>query len=392
MSLTAKRIARLAPGRRYGDGHGLYLEVASATNKSWLFRYERNGRGERWMGLGPLHTISLKEARERARQARQLLIDGIDPLEARAAARDALRKDAAAKITFKVAAERFLSLHEGGWRNAKHRQQWGNTLQQYAYPSLGGRPVNAIDTAVINAALAPQWTRIPETARRVRDRIERVLTWVKDGMPLPVPTAATGKKALPALPYADIPAFMAELRERDGISSRALEFLILTAARTGEVLGARRDEIDLDKKLWTIPKARMKAGREHRVPLSDRAIEIIKKLPREKDNPFLFIGTQAGKRLGGDAILYEMKALRPDYVPHGFRSTFKDWAAEMTNIPNIVSEAALAHAIGDKTEAAYRRGDMLEKRRHLMRAWAAYCSEPPGAKGKVVPIGATARH
>jgi integrase len=348
--LTVKRIARFSPGR-YGDGKGLYLEVASATNRCWLFRYERSGR-ERWLGLGPLHTVDLKEARERARKARQLLLDGIDPLEARAAARDALRKEDAEKISFKEAAEQYITLHESGWRNAKHRQQWRNTLRDYAYIALGPRPVRAIDAAVINAALAPIWTRTPETAQRTKLRIERVLKWVRDGRPLPAPTAASGKKNLPALPYAAIAEFMAELRKRDGIASRALEFLILTAARTGEVRLARWSEIDLDKRLWEIPKTRMKAGREHRVPLADRAIEIIKELPRENGNPFVFIGTQSGKALGGDALLLETKALRPGVVPHGFRSSFKDWAAEMTNVPNIVSEAALAHAIENKTEAA----------------------------------------
>jgi Arm DNA-binding domain len=217
--LTVKRIARLTPGR-YGDGHGLYLEVASATNRYWLFRYERNGRGERWMGLGPLHTVDLHEAREKARKARQLLIDGIDPLEARAAARDAQLKEKAENVTFKEAAEDYIALHESGWRNLKHRQQWKNTLKDYAYRELGPRPVKAIDTAVINAALAPIWTKTPETASRTKLRIERVVQWVKDGRPLPVPTAATGKKNLPALPYPAIPEFMVELRKRDGISMK----------------------------------------------------------------------------------------------------------------------------------------------------------------------------
>jgi integrase len=384
MSLTVKRIERLTPGR-YSDGDGLYLEIASAKNRCWLFRYERNGR-ERWMGIGPLKTFNLNEARERAKKARQLLKDGIDPLEARAAARDAKRKEEAENVTFKEAAEKYISLHESGWRNLKHRQQWRNTLKDFAYPALGPRPVKAIDTAVINAALASIWTRTPETASRTKLRIERVVQWVKDGRPLPVPTAASGKKNLPALPYPLIPELMAELRGRDGIASRALEFLILTAARTGDVIGARWNEIDLDEKLWVIPAMRMKAGREHRVPLSDRAIEIIKKLPREKDNPFVFIGSRTGKPLGDGALRIETNALRPGVVPHGFRSTFKDWAAETTNIPNIVSEAALAHAIGDKTEAAYRRGDMLDKRRHLMKSWAAYCSERPGEKGKLLPF------
>lgn len=328
------------------------------------------------MGLGPLHTVDLTEARLRAEKARQLLLDNIDPLEARAAARDAQRKEDAERVTFKEAAEQFITLHESGWRNLKHRQQWRNTLKDYAYPALGPRPVKAIDAAVINAALAAIWTKTPATASRTKLRIERVVQWVKDGRPLPMPTAAIGKTSLPALPYPQIPEFMVELRRRDGIASRALEFLILTAARTGDVLGARWNEIDLDKRLWVIPAMRMKAGREHRVPLANRAIEIIKNLPHEKDNPFVFIGSRAGKPLSSDALLDETKALRSGIVPHGFRSSFKDWAAETTNIPNMVSEAALAHAIGDKTEAAYRRGDLFAKRQHLMTDWAKYCTTP----------------
>lgn len=383
MKLTVKRIEKLAPGR-YGDGAGLYIEVTSPTNRCWLFRFERDGR-ERWMGLGSLKTFNLAEARDRAKKARQQLADGIDPLEARAAAHDAARKDAAEKITFKEAAERFLSLHEDGWRNAKHRKQWRSTLRDFAYPTLGPRPVKAIDTAVINAALTPIWARIPETAARTRHRIEKVLKWVKDGMPLPVVSGAANQTAgHAALPYPEIPPFMSKLRERADIPALALEFLILTAARTGEALNARWSEIDFDHKLWTVPATRMKAGREHRVPLPERAIEIIEKLPREHGNPYIFIGTGAGRAIGSGALLRTMRVLHPSYVPHGFRSTFKDWAAEMTHVPNIVSEAALAHAIGDKTEAAYRRGDMLEKRRHLMNAWAAYCGKSPDATGKVI--------
>ncbi len=383
MKLTEKRITKLGPGR-HGDGHGLYLEVTSPTNRCWLLRWQCGGR-ERWMGLGPLHTIGLQEARAKARAARQLILDGIDPLEARSARRDAARRDAAERITFKEAAERFLALHENTWRNAKHRSQWRNTLTDYAYPELGPRPVKAIDTAVINAALAPIWNKIPVTANRTRDRVERVLKWVKDGMPLPVTVTATGKTGHAALPYSEIPTFMAQLRARADIAASALEFVILTAARSGEALGARWAEIDLTTKVWTIPASRMKAGREHRVPLSVRSLEILQALPREHDNPFLFVGAAPGQSLGPDALRQTLRTLHATNTVHGFRSTFKDWASEMTHVPNMVSEAALAHAVGDKTEAAYRRGDMLDKRRHLMEAWATYCCKSPDdATGVVV--------
>lgn len=383
MSLTVKKIAKLLKPGRYLDAHGLYLQVMSPTNRSWLFRYELDGR-ERFMGLGPLHTITLAEARERAREARKLLLGGVDPIEARHAARDALRKEETERIIFKDAAEQFLSLHENGWRNAKHRQQWRNTLKQYAYPKLGMRPVKMIDTALINDAVAAIWQTKPETAGRVRLRIERVLRWVKEGKPLPTQGASRRTKNHAALPYRELPFFVAELREREGISARALEFLILTAARTGEVIGAKWPEIDLDGRTWTIPDERMKAGREHRVPLSDRAIEILKALPREKGNDHVFIGASKGKQLSNMAMLEMMRGMRPGYVPHGFRSCFKDWASETTNHPNIVSEMALAHTV-QGVEGAYRRGDLLQKRARLMRDWAKFATTKP-VTGNVVPL------
>jgi integrase len=386
MALTVKAVARLVEPGRYLDEHGLYLQVLSATNRSWLLRFERDGR-ERWMGLGPLHTVNLPEARERARKARQQLLDGIDPIEARLAERDARRKEETEQITFKAASEKFLALHESGWRNAKHRQQWANTLKAYAYPTLGARPVRAIDAALINQALAPIWTTIPETAARVRHRIGRVLKWVKDGMPLPAPAVSKRRRNHPALPYQEMPNFMAELRQRQGVSAKALEFLILTAARTNEAIGARRAELDFGQRIWVIPETRMKAGREHRVPLSEPAIQLLEALPTEEGNDFVFIGGRHGNGLSNMAMLELMRDLRPDYVPHGFRSTFKDWCAETTNYPNLVSEMALAHKISNETEAAYRRGDLLDKRRRLMRDWARYCTTTPvQASTKVVAL------
>lgn len=386
MGLTVKAVARLVQPGRYFDERGLYLQVLSPTNRSWLLRFERDGR-ERWMGLGSAAVFNLAEARERARKARQQLADGIDPIEARLAARDAQRKEETERITFKEACEKYLALHESGWRNAKHRQQWHNTLKTYAYPTLGTRPCKAIDAALINQALAPIWQTIPETAARVRHRIERVIKWVKEGMPLPKPAVSKRRKNHPALPYQELPGFMVELRERQGVSALALQFLILTAARTGEVIGARRNEFDFQQKLWTVPAERMKAGREHRVPLTAFAIELLEALPTEKANPHMFVGGSKGKGLSNMAMLELMREMRPGFVPHGFRSAFKDWCSEQTNYPNMLSEAALAHAVGDKTEAAYRRGDMLDKRRRLMRDWASYCMAPPArASAKVVPI------
>jgi integrase len=389
MALSIRQVEKLRTPGRYLDEHGLYLQVMSPTNRSWILRFQRDGR-ERWAGLGPVHTINLKEARERARMARRQLLEGVDPIDARLAEREAQRKEESERVTFKAAAEKFLALHESGWRNSKHRQQWRNTLKDYAYPTLGTRPVKAIDAALINQALAPIWSTIPETAARVRHRIGRVLTWVRDGMPLPKPAVSKRRKNHPALPYAELPSFMEELRKRQGISAKALEVLVLTASRTGEIIGAKRGEFDFKQKIWTVPATRMKAGREHRVPLSDPAIELLRTLPTEEGNDFMFIGGKQGAGLSNMALLELMRDMRPGYVPHGFRSTFKDWAAEQTNFPNMVSEAALAHAIGDKTEAAYRRGDMLEKRRKLMDAWAKFATtKPVEVTGRLIPLRKT---
>lgn len=392
--LTARSIAAAREPGLYGDGGGLYLQVADVSGKgnitkSWCFRYMLDRR-PRKMGLGSIDTFTLAEARERARLARQQLADGVDPIEARLAERDARRRDESERVTFKDATAKYLAVHEAGWRNAKHRQQWRSTLETYAFPTLGTRPVKAIDAALVNGALADVWRKVPETASRTKQRIERICQWVRDGMPLPAPTAAKRVRHHPALPWQELPAFLAELRLNDSISSKALEFTILCAARTGETIGARWAEIDFDKtdaKVWMIPAERMKAHKEHRVPLSERAAEILRKLPRERGSPYVFPGGKAKAPLSNMAMLELLRGIRPGLTVHGFRSTFKDWATEATNHPNIVSEAALAHTIPDKVEAAYRRGELLDKRRRLMKDWAAYCMRPPVNKaGNVTPL------
>jgi integrase len=372
--LTARRVKLLKAQGRYHDpeNRGLYLQVGPTGTKSWLLRYQVNGI-ERWMGLGSLKDFSLKEARERARAKRQLLADGVDPIEAKISAKDLAARESRERQTFKQAADEFLNLHADGWRNDKHRAQWRSTLKEHAFPKLGDRAVATIDTAMINEAVMPIWTKTPETARRTRDRIERIVQWVKDGKPLPG-AGKNGKRNHPALPWQELPQFMSELRERQGVSARALEFTILTAARTGETIGATWDEIDLDAKTWTVSAERMKAEREHRVPLSAPVVEILRNMHREDGNPFVFIGARSGVGLSNMAMLELLRGMRSAVTVHGFRSTFKDWCSEATHTPNMVSEAALAHVVADRTEAAYRRGTMFAKRAKLMTEWARYCA------------------
>jgi integrase len=389
MQLTAKRVATLAkhPGR-YHDGHGLILVVVNANNASWQLRFQRNGR-ERWFGLGPLHTVTLKDARERARAARLQILDGIDPIDARRTE----RAKAGQVMTFKEGAEAYNALHEQKWRNEKHRKQFLASLACYAFPVLGNIAVSAIDTAAVLRVVEPIWLSKTETANRVRGRIESVLDWATvrghrsgdnparwkghlAGV-LPAPGAVARRSHYPALPWAQIAAFMAELRTRDGMPARALEFTILTAARTGEVVGARWSEIDLETHTWVIPSSRMKSRREHRVPLSPRAVELLSALYREDGNSRVFIGARTGAGLGNMAMPDVLQQMgRNEATVHGFRSTFRDWAAEATAYPNHVVEQALAHTIGNAVEAAYRRGDLFEKRRHLMNDWAQFCGRP----------------
>jgi integrase len=401
--LTSKKVDRTKTPGRLHDGHGLYLQIKGAENKSWLLRYERDGR-ERWLGLGPLHTFSLKEARERARAARQLLHDGIDPIEDRKAKRAERALAAAKSMSFRDCAEAYIAANESAWKNAKHAAQWTATLKTYVYPHIGGLAVADIDTGLVLKCVEPIWHDKTETASRVRGRIESVLDWatvrkyrtgdnparwqghLEHALPSKSRLAKVNHHA--ALPYAELPDFMRRLRERDGVAAKALEFTVLTAARTNEVIGAHRPEIDLQAGTWTIPPGRMKGGREHTVPLSKRAVELLRELPTEKGNGHVFIGPTQGAGLSNMAMTAVLRRMgHGDITVPGMRSTFRDWAAECTNYPNHVVEMALAHAIGDKVEAAYRRGDLFKKRQQLAEAWAKFCTSPPvRAAGTVTPI------
>jgi integrase len=403
--LTALEVKKDLKQGLYGDGHGLYLQVSSFDTKAWVFRFTIDGR-PRKMGLGPLHTVSLAEARRRAAEARLKAHDGIDPIEDKQAQRAHKRLSAAKAMTFKQAADAYVEANRAAWKNPKHAKQWASTFNETkrgkrAHPAttaeINDLVVSAIDTGLVLKVLEPIWTVKPETAVRVRGRIEAVLDWAKvrgfrDGENparwrghldhiLPKKSRIASVEHLDALPYHSISAFMAELRAKEGVTARALEFAILTATRSGEILGAQWSEIDADSKLWTIPAKRMKGKKEHRVPLSDRAVEILEPLPRDGERVFAAVGR--------DGMLECLRQLRAQGTVHGFRSTFRDWAAETTAYPNELLEIALAHTIGSKAEAAYRRGDMMEKRRRLMADWAAYCVQPPAnSRENVVSIGA----
>jgi integrase len=388
--LSALRVEKEAKPGLYGDGHGLYLRVSESGAKSWVFRYMLDRR-PREMGLGATHAVSLAEARKKASDARNLCAQGVDPLTSKKAAEAEKRLKEALEITFKDCAEKYIAAHEKSWRNEKHRAQWKATLTTYAYPVIGELPVASVDTALVTKILEPLWSGKPETASRLRGRIETVLNWAKvrgfrDGENparwrghldnlLPAKGKVRAVKHHAALPYEQIGAFMHQLKKRDGIAGRALEFAILTAARTGEIIGARWSEIDRAGKVWNIPASRMKAGREHRVPLSASALEILDQIGQGEVGAFVFSGGRPDCPLSNMAMLSVLSRMgRDDVTVHGFRSTFRDWAAERTNFSNEVAEAALAHVIGDKTEAAYRRGDLFEKRRRLMTAWATFCA------------------
>jgi integrase len=383
------------------DGGGLYLRISPTGSKAWVFRFQLDGK-RRDMGLGPFPDISLAEARRRATDHRNQRRDGIDPLEAKAAQRQAQRLASAKGRTFQQCAAEFIEKHRAGWRNAKHRQQWENTLATYVYPTLGQLPVSAIDTGLVVQALDPIWTEKSETASRVRGRIEAVLdaATVRGFRQGPNPAQWKGNLAhiLPArsrvrkvehhaaLPFDEMLAFLVAVRSRQGMAARALEFAALTTARTGEVLGARWSEIDLAAKVWAVPADRMKAGREHRVPLSDAALDVLEKVKplalttEGVPNPAapVFPGPRRALPMSDMTMLMLLRRMkRDDLTTHGFRSTFRDWAAERTSYPREVVEMALAHAIGNKVEAAYRRGDLFEKRRQLMTDWAKFCTIEP---------------
>jgi integrase len=388
--LTALSVSQAKRRGYYGDGGGLFLQVSFSGSKSWVFRFRDGGR-LREMGLGPTHTITLAEARQRALECRRLRLDGGDPIELRHAKRLAAKLDAAKVMTFRQCAEAYIDAHKAGWRNAKHAAQWLATLTAYVYPVFGALPVQAVDVALVMKVLEPIWSVKPETASRVRGRIESVLDWAtargyRTGENparwrghlenlLPKRSMVRRVEHHAALPYPEIGAFMGELRQQEGIAARALEFAILTAARTGEVIGARWSEFSIPHELWTVPAARMKAGKEHRVPLSGTALALIEKMAEIRQSDFVFPGGKAGRPISNMAMLMLLRRQgRHDLTAHGFRSTFRDWAAEQTNFPSEVAEMALAHSVSNQVEAAYRRGDLFQKRRELSEAWATFCT------------------
>jgi integrase len=402
--LTALKVLKVRRPGMYADGAGLYLQVtgdgAAHVAKSWIYRFTLRGRA-REMGLGSLATFGLAQARVKAAECRRLTYEGIDPIDARRSARIAAALDLAKSLTFTDCAEQYIGAHRAGWRNAKHAAQWRTTVATYAEPVIGALSVQTIDTALVMKILEPLWSTKPETAARLRGRIEAVLDWATargyrqgenparwrghlDKL-LPARSKMRKVKHHAALAYGELPEFMAALRGQEGVAARALEFLILTAARTGEVIGAGRDEIT--DKVWIVPAGRMKGGREHRVPLSAPAVAIVAQQQTDRRGNFLFPGGKRGKPLSNMAMLALLERMgRADLTAHGFRSTFRDWAAERTNHPGEVIEMALAHTIENKVEAAYRRGDLFEKRRLLMTEWATFCAQPTRRDGEGVPI------
>jgi integrase len=386
------------PGR-YGDGAGLYLLVRSREAKFWLFRYTRNGK-MREMGLGPATgraAVKLAAARAKARELHAAVREGRDPLAERETEKANAKADAAkvhaGAMTFRQVADRYIAAHEAGWRNARHRQQWRNTLDAYVLPAIGDLPVGAVDTGAVVKILEPLWRDKTETASRVRGRIESILDYAKARGWREGENAARWRghldQLLPrrakvqrvehhaAVPWREVGAFVRRLRQNSGISARCLEFLVLTACRSGEARGARWSEIDFAHVLWTIPAGRIKAGREHRVPLSEPAMAVLREMAQLGSGGFVFPGQRDGATLSDRSLGRMMEAAGGDGATvHGMRSTFRNWCAEATNYPRELAEAALAHALHDKVEAAYQRGDLLERRRRLMMEWATFLARP----------------
>ena len=401
--LSALQVTKLTKPGLYGDGGGLTLQITTAGAKSWLFRYMVAGKSF-GMGLGPTHTVSLAEARQEALEARKLLIDGINPLAAKKQAQIAAALANAKMMSFDQCAEAYILAHKAGWKNAKHGDQWTNTLNTYASPVFGHLPVAEIDTGLVVKCLAPIWESKTETASRVRGRIESVLGWATTSgyrtgenparwkghleNLLATISKSSRTKNHPSLPWQRIGAFMSALRVREGVSARAVEFAILTACRSGEVRGAQWAEFDTAGKLWTIPAERMKAKREHQVPLSDAALALLESMPKDSDEDVVFAGTK-GQPLSDMSLTAVLRRMNGDDKPvwadangdgitvHGFRSSFRMWAAESTNYPREVAEHALAHQLPDAVERAYQRGSQFAKRAALMAEWAVYCATVP---------------
>lgn len=401
---SAIEIRRLTePGMHaVGGVAGLHLLVSSTGARSWILR-AMVGSKRRDIGLGGFPDISLAKAKERAAQAKDKIQNGIDPVEERKATRDALRASTAKVVTFAEAAKRCHTARASGFRNVKHRADWISSLERYAFPVIGDIQVSTIDEAHVMQVLSPIWLTQTETATRVRQRIEAVLDWAKVSklrsgdnparwkgnlsVLLPAPSKVAKTSHFRALPWREVPGFMVELRQREGMAAKALEFAILTAARSGEVRLAEWTEIDLQARVWVVPASRMKAKKIHTVPLSDAAIKLLKELPRAGESKYLFPGTK-GQPLSDMSISAVTKRMGADCVPHGFRSSFKDWARECTAYADEVSELALAHVNSDATRAAYARSELIDKRRAMMADWERFCREGKTEQAaNVAPIG-----
>lgn len=400
--LSALEVNRLkAPGMHaVGGVSGLYLQVLPTGGRTWVLRTTVGGR-RRDMGLGGFPDVTLAMARDKARQARLQVEQGVDPIEARRSARSALKASSAAARTFHDCSTAYIDAMAPEWRNPKHLQQWTNTLAQYADPVIGDMLVRDVQLPHVMRIIEPIWRTKTETAKRLRGRLEAVLDWATvrgyrtgdnparwrghlDKL-LPAPNKVAKREHHEAVPIDDLAGFLAELRAKPGLGARALEFLILTAARSGEVRGAHWEEIDLKKGEWLVPGERMKAGKDHRVPLSAPAVKLLQALPRIEGSDLVFPSAR-GRALSDMTLTKVMRDMGLEAVPHGFRSTFRDWTSERTNYPRDVAEMALAHTIGDKVEAAYRRGELFDKRRRMMADWAAFCALPASKKGAVVPL------
>ena len=405
--LNVLSVRKLTKPGRYGDGGGLWLQVRSAENRSWLLRYKLRGQS-RQMGLGPVELVSLAEARDAALAARKLVFQGIDPIDERKAAKMMARLAKATSYTFEEVAERYVVAHEAGWHNEKHAKQWRATLKTYVYPTFGNQLVATVDVGLVMRVLKPIWCEKPATASRVRGRVQAVLDyatargWRSGENParwrghlenlLPRKNKVVQVEHHPALPYAEIGEFLEVVRAAEGVSARALEFTVLTAVRTGETIGATWSEIDLEARRWTIPSERMKGGKEHRVPLSKRAVAILTGLFPLWATPkaLVFPGGFKGQGLSQMAMVMLLRRLGHTTITvHGFRSSFRHWATEMTGYSHEVVEATLAHTLKDEVEAAYQRSDLFDKRRRLMDDWAAYCTEPVRRSGEVVALSAS---
>jgi integrase len=414
MGRIAKELGSLAVSRlpaglhAVGGVSGLYLQVLPSRDvggtlvqggRSWVLRATVGGK-RRDMGLGGYPSVTLANARDRARSARDLIDQGKDPIVERKLVKSALRADAVKAITFEEAATAYMAAHEASWKNAKHREQWRNTLKGLAYPTVGKLAVQDIQVAHVLAILEPIWKDRTETASRLRGRLELVLDWAtargyREGLNparwrghldkmLAAPKKLKPGGHMAALPVDQLGAFMLRLRAVGGQGARALEFAVLTAMRSGEVRGACWSEIDLVDRVWVIPGARMKMGREHRVPLSPAALKLLNAQARMGGTDLVF-PSATGDPLSDRTLIAVLRRMDVDVTVHGFRSTFRDWCGEFTNFAREVAEAALAHAVGDATEQAYRRGDALEKRRKLMDAWAGFCAKPMKT-GDVTPM------